>query len=122
VTWLPGQRATIDRQQIVTIDRVTKGGRAVVGDRQFAVDGKECGYRGSDRRLLELLTPEIETDMKLREKRKAIFEKARQATLRAEQWISKIYSPWRSFEPTDADVEKAERLAAAIARVIGDEE
>jgi hypothetical protein len=112
--WLPGQRAIIDRRTVVTIDRVTPSGRAVVGDRTFHASGHRIRGGG----LLEPLTPEIEAELALVERgNEATRDAWRELTL-AEKWLRLNFSSWGGRIPEAADVDRAERLAAAIRQVM----
>ena len=117
--WQPGQRAVINRQQIVTIDRATPTGRAVVGDRRFAVDGYEIGRGGFRQPLLELLTPEIEAEMALVVRGRSAGEGLSKALRDADGWLRNRFSIWGNFVPDAEAMDTAERLTAAIRQVMG---
>lgn len=119
MTWTPGERAVIDRQRIVTIDRVTPSGRAVVGHQTFGADGRErtSNYRPG---LLELLTAEIEVEMGLRARALKADEAMYVALDRVRGWQRNILGGIRPNPASIADIQKAEALAAAIRSVMGD--
>ena len=114
--WQPGQLAVIDRRgPVVTIDRVTRGGRAIVGDLTFDPNGRERG--GSS--YLEPLTPEIEAQMALVARSRVAGNAAFEAIHAAELLVRKAYRPWLKHGVADlADVEQIERLVAAIRGVL----
>lgn len=119
--WKVGQQAVIDRKTVVTIDRVSPSGRAVVGGRTFDVDGRErAGADRYSRSKLELLTPEIQAEMDLVARVRRAARDADDAIKVAAYWLSGTLSQWRRRVPTAADVERAERLAAAIREVMED--
>jgi hypothetical protein len=113
--WLPGQRAIIDRRTVVTIDRVTPSGRAVVGDRTFEANGFE--RRGGHKfRILKLeaITPEI--DLIIRGTQ--ALHAAHKELEAADNWLRRNLSTWGPRIPDAPDVDRAERLAAAIRQVM----
>jgi hypothetical protein len=117
--WHPGQRAVIDRRQVVTIDRVTPSGRAVVGCRTFNEDGTERAAGDSIRRSrLELLTPEIEAKMALIERWDAAQAPAFRAADDAERFMRQTFQRWGRRTPKPEDLDRAERLTAAIRTVL----
>lgn len=119
MTWEPGQQAVIDRQRIVTIERVTPSGRAVFGTRTFDPDGRERS-RGISAGYLEPLTPEINAEMELVTRGGAAAGSAYQALTDADLWLRQNFSSWGRRVPEAADVEKAERLVSAIREAMKD--
>lgn len=114
MTWEPGQRAVINRQHIVTIERVTPSGRAIVEKRTFECDGQERTNGSPYRRSkLEPLTSEISAEMELAERGKVATDAAYQALTDTDYWLQEIVSSWGRV-PEAADVEKVERLVSAI--------
>ena len=119
-TWRAGQQAVIDRNTIVTIERITPTGRIVVGDRHFDSDGTErkAGYRKS---RIEPLTAEIQAEM-------ALIERGYKARLAADKLIEKADKYVRTVLPTysrrgvpeEADVVRVERIIAALAEAMAD--
>lgn len=120
--WTPGQRAVIDRREIVTIERVTRGGKAVVGSRQFRPNGSEVSSSLRSAQL-DPLTPEIEAEMALAKKGSAATEKLRAVLNSAAQWCRSNmshYNGWHYVCPTPADISRAERLTVAIQAILGE--
>jgi hypothetical protein len=113
--WHAGQRAIIDRRTIVTIDRVTPKGWAVVGERRFGADGRKIGGL---RTLLEPLTPEIEAEIALATRGNEASRDALGQIEAANSWLRQRFS-WNRRVTDAGDVEKAEHLAAAIRQVMG---
>lgn len=119
MTWHPGQQAVIGRQLIVTIERVTPSGRAIVGTQRFDRDGRELGTGDSYNRVrMEPLTPEISAEMELVTRGRAAAGSAYQALTDADLWLRQNFSSWGRRVPEAADVEKAERLVSAIREVM----
>lgn len=120
----PGQRAVISRVQIVSVDRVTPSGRVIVGDRTFNPDGYErAGGSRYHAARLEPLTPEIESEIQLVKRGAEASNAAAKAIASADAWLRRSFSVWGRHRrvPDAADVEKAERLIAAIKQAIGEE-
>jgi hypothetical protein len=119
--WQSGQRAVIDRQRNVTIDRVTPSGRAVVGKQTFDPGGYEITTTGDRwrRPKLEALTPEIEAEMALVIRERLAWSAANMALLDADRWLRNAASVWAHPVPEAADVDTAERLTAAIRQAMG---
>ena len=117
--WAAGQRAVIDRRHIVTIERVTPSGQAFVKGRYFGKDGYErtSGYP-YNRAKLELLTPEIEAEMELLRRARQVRETAERAIQDAGIFTRDALSTFGGRIPETADVDLAERLAAAIRGVM----
>jgi len=113
-TWRPGQRAVINRQRVVVIDKVTPSGRATVGHMAFNPDGFRRGQSRYSADKLELLTPEIEAEMALVQRAGKVSRDAVKAVEGADKWLRTTFSPWRHEVPDPADVARAETLAAAI--------
>ena len=116
--WRAGQRATIDRQRVVTVERVTPAGRAVVDGRIFEIDGIER-TSGRRRLKLELLTPEIQAEMDLIIGSQRVFGEAARLMDVAAKWLSAVYSPWRRRTEAE-DVNRAEKLIVALREVMGE--
>lgn len=117
--WQPGQRCVISRQTVVTIERVTPSGRAVAGDRTFGRDGIEiCAGNPYGRPRLELLTPEIEAEIALSARGRKADWAASAALLAADKWLRSALSSRNIRIPDAADVDRAERLAEAIKKVM----
>lgn len=118
--WNVGQTAIINRQQIVTVERVTSSGRAVAGGRTFDVDGTErAGGDRFRRARLEPLTPEIQAEIDLVDRGRKASNKAAAAVSAAEKWLQQSFGSWGRRVPEAEDVEMAERLAAAIGSIMG---
>lgn len=117
MAWTVGQKAVIGRVTIVTIDRVTATGRAIVGGRRsFNPDGSER-TSSWNRSKLEPMTPEIQAEMDLVTRGRDAANDVYTAITTAERW-SRDTLRMRGT-PDVADVEKAERLTAAIRAVLG---
>jgi hypothetical protein len=120
MTWTVGQRAVINRNTVVTVDRVTPTGRPVVGNRTFDVNGIERVKGNPWRRpILEPLTAEIEAEMDLARRADRASEAVHDALEVADRWVRDNLSAWNNTSPNVADVDRAERLAAAIRAVMG---
>lgn len=116
-TWRPGQRAVINRQRVVVIDKVTPSGRATVGHQTFNPDGMERSTR-LRRDRLEPLTPEIEAEMALVQRAREMRQPIQDIINKAEQWLLRALSTYDGRIPDPADVARAETLAAAIREVL----
>jgi hypothetical protein len=121
VGWKVGQRAVISRTTVVTIERVTPTGRVTAGGRKFGAGGWEAVKSGSWRvpPRLELLTPEIEAEMSLVVRGRAARLAAHAVLDDAYDWLRTVLDTWNGSVPDAEDVDKAERLAAAIQGVMG---
>lgn len=119
--WKVGQQAVIDRNRVVTIDHVTPSGRAMVAGRIYDVEGVHR-IKGSryNRSRLELLTPEIQAEMDLVERVREASRAADAAIWAAGRWMGKTFITLDLRALTAADVDKAEKLAAAIREVMED--
>ncbi len=115
--WQVGQNAVIDRRQVVQIVRVTPSGRAVVAGMTFEADGRERG-NGRRRKTLEPLTDEIVAEMALEERGKAAANAAYRQLSDAERWVRRVFNSWGSRALDPADVDRAEKLTAAIRQVM----
>lgn len=119
LNWQVGQQAVISRQTIVTIERVTPAGRVIAGGRTFDANGKErTGGDPYRRARLEPLTPEIQAGMDLVVRGQKAGAAADAAFTSADRWLRRALSTWDRRIPEAADVEKAERLIAAIQSVM----
>lgn len=111
--WGVGQKVVIDRRHVAMIEKVTPTGRAKIGDRTFERDGRERSKASYwQRSKIELLTADVEAEMAFAERvRVAIVElgKADMIIERFERSLRQI----RGEVPL-ADIEKAERLVAAV--------
>ena len=117
--WAAGQRAVIGRCRVVTIERVTSTGRAFVKGRYFGKDGYEITSGDPyNRAKLELLTPEIEAEMELLRRARQARESAEKAIQDAGIFTRDALSIFGGRIPDTADVDLAERLAAAIRGVM----
>ena len=120
--WQVGQRVVLNREKVVTIEKVTPSGCAKINEKVFEVNGQErtSSYRRSK---IEPLTAETEVGMAL-EKRCGDASLALERAVRgALAWSSGRFSnAWTRREPCPADIEKAERIVAAIKREMGDGE
>ena len=117
--WEPGQRATIDRRRVVTIERVTPSGRAVLEGHTFGRDGREIATGDYYRRaVLELLTPGIEAEMALVVRGALASRAAIKALEDADRWLRDSFGSFDRRMPKAADVDTAERLVAAIRKAM----
>lgn len=118
--WRPGQQAVINRETVVTIERVTPVGRAIINGLTFNADG--TGRSGGSRYLrarLEPLTPEIQAEMDFAVRGKNARAEADVAIDRAQQWLWQTFGLWgRGSVPEPSDVELAEEIAAALQRLM----
>lgn len=117
--WKAGQSAAIG-VSIVTIDRVTPKGRAIVGNRQFRADGMEIGGRKPIVHLRPL-TPEIQEEIETYEQAIAAQSRLYAATDRAQSWIRHHSSSFRRAPMTREEIATANRLAEAIETALKDE-
>jgi hypothetical protein len=120
-TWTIGQRCVINRDRIVTVERITPSGRVVADGRLFNADGTERRPTGRLRRdRLEPLTPEIEAEVALRERAQDAYTEADKEVARAVKWMDSLFG-WGRYKDRSADeVAKVETLAAAIRSVLED--
>jgi hypothetical protein len=114
--WVAGQQAVINRQTVVTIERVTPSGRAVVGGRTYNADGTERSKDPWRRSRLEPLTVEIQAEMELVARGREVARDAHGAVDDAVKWLRQSLS-WHRM-PEVADVEKAEKLSRAIRQAL----
>lgn len=123
IQWKVGQRAVISRTRVVTIERVTPAGRVIADGRTFNADGSERSSGAPyNRPKLEPFTPEIQAEMDLVIRGRKAANEAIVAVEMAEKWLRRTFSSWGGRSVPDAeDVEKAEKLTAAIQQVLGDE-
>ena len=112
--WKPGQKAVIGRTRVVTIERVTPSGRAVIGSETYKPDGILLGGNIHKSPRLESLTPEIALEMDLERQGRTASNAAIKAIKDAEHFIRQSFSSWGRRVPEVGDVAKAERIAAAI--------
>lgn len=122
--WSVGQIAVINRQTVVTIEKVTPSGRVVAGGRTFDAGGieRKAGRDWCNRARLEPLTPEIQAEMELLRRAVKSSRDADRVIREVDTWLRKRFSLFGRREiPDITDVEKAERLVAAIREVMGDE-
>jgi hypothetical protein len=119
--WCPGQTAVIDRSRIVTIERVTPKGYAIVEGRRFSpLDEKHVSaYCGKEK--LEPLTPEIQAGMDQAKRAEIAYKKLYARIEEAEKWRRETFREvWgrRTAIASPADLDRAERLIAAIWEVL----
>jgi hypothetical protein len=119
ISWHVGQTAIINRTRIVTVERVTPSGRVIAAGRTFGSDGMErTGGEYRSRANLEPLTPEIQAEMELADRGRKASGDAHAALQSAEKWLCRALSSWGGGVPEAENVEKAERLAAAIGQIM----
>ena len=119
IAWSVGQKAVINKTDIVVINRVTPAGRAIVENRTFDTDGNERPKRENRTDKLEPLTPELEAEMDLSRRGLAAEMAAYGAIGQAQTWLQRRLALWNRSAPNAADVDKAERLTAAIEQIMG---
>ena len=127
--WQVGQRVavyrrtvTVDRRTVATVEKVTKGGRARVGDALYHNNGSEVGG-GYLLRQIEPLTAEIEVAMAEEMRANDASLALDRAIVGALSWsLGRFSNAWTHREPCVSDIEKAERIVAAIKREMGDGE
>lgn len=117
IVWQKSQRCVIDRSHIVTIDRVTPSGLAVVGTVKFDQWGRNRFSKFYSSRL-EPLTDEIAADMALIDRGLAASAAAFKAIEIAEKWLRQRFNYYRRDTPEKIYVEMAERLASAISEAM----
>lgn len=117
--WQKGQRAVINRTNVIVIDRVTPSGRAIVGNRTFNTDGFERGsaYRWPTPKL-EHLSPEIEKEISLVSRGKYVSSEIRKSLTKIEVLVRDKLGAFRNSVPEVSDVEKIERLMQAINHIL----
>ena len=115
--WQPGQQAVINRREVVTIDRVTKGGMAVVGAIYYRPNGRQ---NGGDR-TLEPWTPELQAEADLAARSDNVKRRMHRAIDRSRgqytAWFGSFFNPRTAAAE---EIAKAEELIAAIGRILGD--
>lgn len=119
MNWQVGQQAVISRRLVVTIERVTPSGRVTANGRTFDKDGMERS--GGDpwrRSKIELLTPEIQAEMDLETRGNKARNDAYTAIDAASKWMRSTSGGLSRHIQQLADVEKTERLVAAIQGVL----
>ena len=117
--WTPNQRVARDRTWIVTIDRVTQSGRAIIGDVTFDPNGLERSSGDPyHRSRIEPLTPQIEAEIALRARCSRVRMETRAALGAAETWWGNMFGGLRQRIPSIEEVNRAERLAAAIRSIL----
>jgi hypothetical protein len=120
IGWQVGQSAVIDRRQIVTIERVTASGLAIVAGRKFSRDGKEITKSTIwDRSRLEPMTPDIESEIDLVRRGNDAKSEAYKAIVAADKWLrTALGFPNERRVPDAATVVTAERLAVALRQAV----
>jgi hypothetical protein len=117
--WQVGQKAVISRRLVVTITHVTPTGRVTANGRTFDKDGRERSGGDPWRRpKIEPLTPEIQAEMDLETRGNKARKDAYTALAAAEKWMRSTSGGLGRYIPELADVERTERLAAAIHGVL----
>ena len=113
-TWTAGQRVVLGRDRIVTIDRVTPSGRAVIGDQTFRKDGCQIGEvpHWWLRSRIGPITPENQGRVEFLDRWRIAIDNLWDA-LDAAGKVRRECNDHRSV-PDPVAVAKAERIAAAI--------
>lgn len=115
MAWEVGQKAVIDRRLIVTIEKVSATGRATANGMVFDIDGFRRGDRSRfSIAKLEALTPEIQAEMDLVARGIKVDNETASAIRAADNWLRQSFGGMGRRIPEIADVERAERLIAAI--------
>lgn len=120
--WFVGQEVIINRTlPILHVDKVTPTGRAVVDGRTFDASGFErAPNKIYGPGLLEPMTNEIGEEIAFRERASNVFSLIYKKLDKLEVWRKKAFSLWTKEIPSAANVERAERLAAAIDAIMGE--
>ena len=122
--WFVGQQVAIDRREIDTILHITRMGRVIVGDCVYDPDG----FQLLETRVsfvpkkIEPLTPEIKAKIDYDARIEAAYDMFKAAKETADIWVDDRFClpSYNRKPPNVADVEKVERLAAAITGVLGE--
>lgn len=120
-TWKIGDRVTINRRIVATVERLTPSGRVVVRHGDNLVTFEPCGTErasGYSRRKIAHLTPEAEAEIALVARCAAVFPEAWRVVEAAERWVRHARPAWGKDIAEVADVDRAERLIAAIEAVL----
>ena len=110
--WIVGQQVSLNRNSVVTIDRVTPSGWAFVGYRQYNSDGRERAGNHWQHGI-EPLTPELVEQIALAGR----YRKARTLMYHAARDLNAWATEYCFFNtervPDLAEIEQIERVAAA---------
>ena len=121
--WTVGQQVSLNRNSVVTIDRVTPSGRAYIGERAFNPDGYERGgeskgvWGGSASRI-EALTPEMTEIVQLAERWVLVRAQAHDANTKLGRWVLDRCSSFKRGVPKEQTVNDVERVTDAINAVL----
>ena len=120
--WQIGQDVVIERRlPVLKIERVTPRGQAIVRGRTFEMSGYERGPSRYAVDRLEAYTPEIAAEIALVERGSKADRELFGALDKATTWARRALSARGYYVPEASDVEKAERLVAAIEALLGEE-
>lgn len=118
--WEAGQKAAIGTE-IVTIERVTATGRAVVGGRTFRFDGSEISKRRYHRAYLRPLTPDVAEEIELKKQTESVRERLYTAVTKVERWHRNNFPAYyKDIVATREQISAANRLAEAIENAMKD--
>ena len=118
--WQVGQRVVLNGRTVETVERVTPSGRAIVCGSTYGADGWRRGDSDYTRNLIVPATDELLAKLALRNHAESVYAAARRAADRAERYARALL-PWGGLQlgaVTESDVEKAERLTAAINAIL----
>lgn len=122
IRWVVGQAVTINRAKVGMVECVTASGRAHVGARTFDKNGRErTAQPYHERALLEILTPEIEAEMALEGRGNYVSRELNTLLDNTQQWVRMSFDIWRRKVPNASDIDKAEKIIAALKGTFGDE-
>lgn len=113
--WTAGQRVALNRERIVTIERVTPSGRFYVEGKMFRANGFAFGETSmwSGRDKVDVLTQELEARVAKVQRVNQAAGRLSAALHAADDWHTKYFGGQRrSDDPTT--IERAEALTAAI--------
>ena len=111
--WTVGQQVSLNRNSVVTIDRVTPSGRAFVGDRQYNPDGRERGAGNHGQRGIEPLTPELVEKIAMAERYRKARTLMHHAARNLNAWATEHCPFYSERVPDLAGIEQIERVASA---------
>lgn len=119
--WIAGERAVINRRHIVTIDRVTPSGRAMIDTSYFYPDGDHVTSSQRPRSFLEKWTPEIQAEIDLNMKAAKVKDELTKAIDKAEHFVRNQFLRWNGRITAELrDIEKAERILSALRNAMED--
>lgn len=113
--WIPGERAVINRRDVVTIERVTPSGRAVIDTSYFHPDGYQVTSSSRSRSFLQKWTAEIQAEIDLNARAHEVKDELIKEIEKAADFLRNRFHRWNGRITAEvSDVEMAERILAAI--------